>query len=287
MRQESGTENWLKGVWGSSAPDDVYAVGENGTILHYGGSEWSKMNSMTIEHLYAIWGTSGENIYAVGAAGTILHYNGVLWSDEIQSGTTNNLRAIWGNGADDIYVVGDKGTILHYDGLNWSSMDSGTTAWLLGVWGTSDKNLYAVGGYYDGVGIWFDLNSWDGGAILHYDGTDWSEVQSDISYRLTSIWGSSASTIYAVGAVGTILQYTDDDGDGTCLIKNLYGDYSEKVTLMRHFRDNRLAKTLGGRMAIRAYYALSPLMVKTIGYDEGLKGAVKALIDTVVRWCPE
>jgi hypothetical protein len=286
MRQESGTENWLKGVWGSSATD-VYAVGENGTILHYGGSEWSKMNSMTIEHLYAVWGTSGANIYAVGAAGTILHFNGVLWSDEIQSGTTNNLRAIWGSGTNDIYVVGDKGTILHYDGSNWSSMDSGTTAWLLGVWGTSDKNLYAVGGYYDGEGIWFDLNSWDGGAILHYDGTNWSEIQGDISYRLTSIWGTSASNIYTVGAQATILHYTDGGGDGTCLIENLYGEYSDKAARVRIFRDKRLAKTLGGRLAINAYYSLSPLMVKIIGYNDGVKRVLKSLIDTILPLCAE
>ena len=42
MRQESGTEKWLKGVWGTSATD-VYAVGYDGTIINYDGFTWSDM----------------------------------------------------------------------------------------------------------------------------------------------------------------------------------------------------------------------------------------------------
>jgi hypothetical protein len=83
------------------------------------------------------------------------------------------------------------------------------------------------------------------------------------------------------------LHYTDDSGDGTCLIKNLYGEHSEKVARMRLFRDDRLTKTAGGRIAIKAYYALSPLMVKTIGGNDGLRGIFKALIDTVLPMCTE
>ncbi|MGK3959487.1 hypothetical protein WMF38_41380 [Sorangium sp. So ce118] len=35
-RQEPVTSEWLRGVWGSE-PQDVFAVGLNGTILHYNG----------------------------------------------------------------------------------------------------------------------------------------------------------------------------------------------------------------------------------------------------------
>ena len=42
--QTSGTGLTLYGVWGAS-PTDVFAVGENGTILHYDGSSWESMSS--------------------------------------------------------------------------------------------------------------------------------------------------------------------------------------------------------------------------------------------------
>jgi hypothetical protein len=79
---------WLLGVWGSS-PADVYAVGSDGAIGHYDGTEWSGMTTGatedhsvvcgTSEELLALWGTSSSDIYAVGAHGTILHYDGTEW----------------------------------------------------------------------------------------------------------------------------------------------------------------------------------------------------------------
>ena len=139
------------------------------------------------------------------------------------------LFGVWGNSTTDIYAVGETGTILHYDGINWSAMQSGTSAGLLGVWGSSATDVYAVG---------------ETGTMLHYDGVNWSAVESGTEVDLYGIWGSSSTNVYAVGGQGTILHYTDDPVDGTCLIKNLYGEHSEKVARMRLFRDDRLTKSL-------------------------------------------
>jgi hypothetical protein len=49
-------------------------VGSNGAILHYDGSAWSSMNSRTRRELSGVWGASGSDVYAVGEYGTILHY---------------------------------------------------------------------------------------------------------------------------------------------------------------------------------------------------------------------
>ncbi|MBW1872574.1 MAG: hypothetical protein JRJ19_10940, partial [Deltaproteobacteria bacterium] len=42
-------------VWGT-APDDIYAVGFKGNILHYDGNSWTKMESGTEANLEGIWG---------------------------------------------------------------------------------------------------------------------------------------------------------------------------------------------------------------------------------------
>ena len=161
-------------------------------FLHYDGSVWSKMNSMTIEHLYAVWGTFWGEYLCSGSCwyhpSLSMEY---IWSDALESGPPDDLRAIWGRGSDDIYVAGGNGTILHYDGSDWLPMESQTDAWILGLWGTSDNNIYGVGGYFDGVGKWLDPDAWNGGVILHYDGMLWSEIKPDIPQRLFSIWGSS------------------------------------------------------------------------------------------------
>ena len=282
MEHNVEPREFLKGVWGSSATD-VFAVGENGMIMHYDGVEWTKMKSPTTEHLYGIWGSSSSNVYAVGAAGTILYYNGLTWSADIESGTTEDLRAIWGIGGSDIYSVGDSGTILHYDGVSWSEMESNSTAWLLGILGTSDANIYAVGGFYDGVGGWFHPDSWDGGVILHYDGNVWSEIKTDIDSRLFSIWGSSETNIYTVGAQATILHFGEAADGERCFFENLYEDNSDKVTSLRNFRDGVLSTTLQGKLAIRAYYTLSPYLIKFIK-NNYLRTKVEKSIDVFLHF---
>lgn len=149
----SGTALPLSGIWGTGA-DDVFAVGYNGTVLHYDGSTWSAMTSGTTEHLYNVWGSGSDDVFVVGGSGTILHYDGSAWS-AMSSGTTQSLNGVWGSGTNNVFVVGGSGTILHYDGSAWSAINSGTTQGFNGVWGTEGDDVFAVG---------------YGGAILHYAG---------------------------------------------------------------------------------------------------------------------
>jgi hypothetical protein len=44
-----------------------------GFILHYDGSAWSPM-PVAATALWGIWGSSGADVFAVGDSGTILHY---------------------------------------------------------------------------------------------------------------------------------------------------------------------------------------------------------------------
>jgi hypothetical protein len=99
-------------VWGTSG-NDVFAVGNQGTILHYDGISWSTMNSGTTRFLTSVWGSSSIDVYAVGSNGTILHYDGISWS-KAATPATENLNDIWGASGTDVFVVGDYGQILHY-----------------------------------------------------------------------------------------------------------------------------------------------------------------------------
>jgi hypothetical protein len=63
--------------------------------------------AISTQSLYSVWGTSAINIYAVGLNGTILHYDGTTWTAE-SSGTTNKLNAVWGVSETNIYAVGEK-----------------------------------------------------------------------------------------------------------------------------------------------------------------------------------
>ena len=236
--QTSGTTWTLYGVWGTSSTD-VFAVGENGTILHYDGVVWGPMNSGVPVTLFGVWGSSSMDVFAVGQNGTICHYDGVGWSN-MASGTSRHLNAVWGTASDNVYAVGNNGTILNYDGTSWDNVTSGTGSHLNGIWGSSSSDVYATGAtgnngvirHYDGVtwseslpsghpdllGIWgaatdnvFAVGG--DGTILRYDGASWNAMTSGIGSGLNGIWGISPTDIFAVGEAGRVLHYDGNVGN--------------------------------------------------------------------------
>jgi hypothetical protein len=226
--QSSGTTNILFGVGGTS-PNNVFAVGDAGTIRHYDGEGWSAQSSGTPYRLYSVW----NGVYAVGEGTTILRYfTGEGWETEM-TGTPGALTSVWGISAGNAFAVGTGGIILHNDGEGWSTQTSGTTNQLNGVWGSGPADVFAVG--LGGKILHYNGNTWtvqtigalnfravwgssgddvfavgDGGTILHYDGESWTTQVSGTTNSLEGVWGTDAENVFAVGAGGTILHY-----DGT------------------------------------------------------------------------
>jgi hypothetical protein len=106
---EGGVVSELRGIWGSG-PKDVWAVGAQGTIVHYDGMVWSTSASGKPYTLNDVWGTSATDVYAVGTNGTILHFDGGFWTGQ-ESGTDRTLNAVAGSDGV-VLVVGENGTVL-------------------------------------------------------------------------------------------------------------------------------------------------------------------------------
>ncbi len=63
----------------------------------------------------------------------------------------------------------------------------------------------------------------------------------------------------------------------------VYGSYQcPEVRVLRRYRDNRLSKSIAGRMFIRIYYRVSPLLIARFGHIACLKRACKRWLDAVV-----
>ena len=67
-----------------------------------------------------------------------------------------------------------------------------------------------------------------------------------------------------------------------CPSKEIYGEGSQEVTLLRTFRDNLLSQTPEGQELIKLYYQWSPAIVKTLETDEVLKEELKAMVDQLL-----
>lgn len=103
------------------------------------------MTTPTTLLLRAIWGSAPNDLFIVGEAGTILRYDGVRWY-EMDSPTTVALRSVWGTGPTDVYAAGDEGVLLHFDGAAWTPVPSPTDRLLIQLWGApGDADVFAVG----------------------------------------------------------------------------------------------------------------------------------------------
>lgn len=51
--------------------NDVYAVGMDGALYNYNGSEWNRLDLPTNAHIYAVSCVSSEEVYLAGARGTL------------------------------------------------------------------------------------------------------------------------------------------------------------------------------------------------------------------------
>lgn len=240
--------NSLRGLWGSG-PNNVWAVGLIGTIMHFDGTTWTidpKSGQLSNGSIDALWGSGPNDVWAVGETGKILHYNGQAWSlDASGVGlTAKELRTIWGSGASDVWAMGDTGTILHFNGSAWSaSPQSGvlTQSNIRAIPGIAQNDVWATGS--DSFFIHFDGNSWTLdpksymlttsnihaafavatndvwgvgalGILAHYNGQDWSlDSQSGMGTNVTmrAVWASSGQDIWNAGTSGNLLHYDGTD----------------------------------------------------------------------------
>ncbi|MCS6912242.1 MAG: glucosyltransferase-I, partial [Myxococcota bacterium] len=89
-----------------------------------------------------------DDVWVVGNEGTILRWNGRSWQRH-PTGVREELSGVFGHGPRDIWVVGNKGTLLHWDGHTWlSPQRRPTDQWLYGLCdGSAPGELWAVGTY--------------------------------------------------------------------------------------------------------------------------------------------
>ena len=189
-------------------PTRGWAVGDNGTILHYDGTSWSAVTTgfaLSAINLYGVDAHGDGAVYIVGDGGTIVHSpdDGVHWSLQ-SSPVTTALFSVGrvsggGGGPSPVFAVGAGGVILHSaDGTTWNQQSSGTTDSLFVTGGPADNDWFAGG---------------QGGTLLHWNGTAWSARSSGTTASLHGAAGngdqSGLTDLWVVGTGGTIIHSPD------------------------------------------------------------------------------
>ncbi len=209
LRRDADTRTWtphpvsgctedLNDISGSAA-DNIWAVGDNGEILKWGGSTWAAVAGNTEAVLNGVWALSEQEAWAVGDGGVSVRYLNGQWT-EVPTGVVTDLNGVWAFSPDMAIAVGDEGVIRHWNGTDWSGISSGVAENLYAVWGNAENNAWAVG----------RAPSEGNGVLLHFNGTSWTSQDSGVPGSLTGIWGNAADDVWAAGS-GAVIHY---DGGG-------------------------------------------------------------------------
>ncbi len=186
----------LMSVWGDDQ-GGVHAVGDHGSLLSFDGSDWTAHSTAAAyEKLNAVWGLSPDDIYAVGSLEVVLHYDGNDWTKVHPTMFSVWFNDIWASATDDVFAVGKRG-IRHFDGVDWEGMDDGLRHLLLphnGIHGFGPDDVVVVG---------------DWGAIVRYDGVEWTIVRDPDPGlgELFAVWGAAPDDIWAVGPQNEFLHW--------------------------------------------------------------------------------
>jgi hypothetical protein len=154
-----GPSALVREIWGA-APNDVWGVGDHGTVLHWDGAAWSRMGATNPgaaddpfldSYGYAgVWGSAADDVWAAfetpfvsreepGVTG-FAHWDGASWrivqtvanqwpGPVVSAGqATETGHRIWGtDAANVIAAVGGIGAAWHWDGVTWSPAPFQTT----------------------------------------------------------------------------------------------------------------------------------------------------------------
>ncbi len=220
----------LSSIWGSG-PNDVWAVGAGGSVLHWDGSAWTSASVGTTQSLYAVWGSGPSDVWAVSSPNAIFHTTGFAngaaeWSraaDIADPAVDLNsrgklVRAVWGTSPSDVWVGGDnftlRGSTAQWGGWHGSIADGGA-AWapasktpINGIWGSGPDDIWVVGPNPKGIASGGSSSAHTDGSI-GLDGLPvWTAFDTQAADVLNAVWGSGPGDVWTVGERGTIRHFT-------------------------------------------------------------------------------
>ncbi len=188
-------------AWGTG-PKDVYVVGGplgdtgfEAVAVHYDGTAWTRLSPGGAASFWWVHGSGPGDIWMVGEQGRITHWDGKAFT-ESKPLTTATMWGVWAASPTDAWAVGgtpEGGTsapndiVLHWDGAHWAQETLPGTPLgrsLYKVWGTASSDLYVVG---------------EAGTIWHRKGTAWAQEANPATSTLFTVYGCSATDVYAVG----------------------------------------------------------------------------------------
>jgi len=169
LNQNDGS---LRKIWGVNS-NDIYYVGNKGTIVHYNGSIWQKLESGTGLHINDIWGEYNTNsgnyeILCIASNQFINEGNKILQISSTVVTPVNNTGLPWS--LNTIWFIPRKQYFVGGDGLysvrslndEWIRNEDLPSYYKTAIRGIDFNDIVVVGAF---------------GLLLHYNGKNWRNFQ--------------------------------------------------------------------------------------------------------------
>jgi len=214
-------------IWFCSYADLVHFDGSN-----YLSKAFFMTGSNFNGQVSKMWGTDKNNIYCVGRSGSIYHYNGISWK-KIESGTDIDINDVWGIidpitnsrkvfcAVSFVLQLGEHKILTLDENNKIDSLPWNTGRRVGSVWTSDGKNIYTGGGgvFQNKSGSWKEETSiplyytnrvrgnalndvfvgGDFGLLAHFNGVDW-KVYQEFLFSASSLSITVNKDI--IGAVG-------------------------------------------------------------------------------------
>ncbi|MBM4353085.1 MAG: hypothetical protein FJ109_04700 [Deltaproteobacteria bacterium] len=172
----------LWSIWGVDE-DSIYAVGNEGVVLHWDGVSWQPHGGDTKGNIYGVGGSSAKDVVLVGGEGLVMRSNGGPWKKEI-SNTGKHLARVWCTSAVRCLAVGPGGGATYWKGGSWQANGTFGTGDLTDVHGLKDDDFYVTGRT---------------GKLFHFDGSLAQPVAVPVTVDLWSVWVHDDGTLTVAG----------------------------------------------------------------------------------------
>ncbi|MEO6421004.1 MAG: hypothetical protein ABIP39_16450 [Polyangiaceae bacterium] len=125
--------------------NDVYVIGNKGTILHRHAGSWATEASGTTNDLNDVWIHSASEIHAVGSHGLVLVGSGNgVWKADSTLGT-DDFVCMFGLPFGELYAGTRTGRLFHVLRTGGSQSLTFEKAAIDGIWGDSSVGVFLVG----------------------------------------------------------------------------------------------------------------------------------------------
>ncbi|MCF8240649.1 MAG: hypothetical protein K9J16_04620 [Melioribacteraceae bacterium] len=166
----------------------MWEFGEHSSSILYDVAIIDENNIWAVGEIYLMDSTGSPDPHRYNA----MHWDGTEWKQiriPYVIGSTsyyNPMFTVFNLGADFVIFCGNG--IVSWDGIEYRPIPIDTELWgpnyILSVWVNNRNSIY-IGG--------------NNGSLAHYNGTEWTKIETGTELTLTDIYGTEDGAIYAAG----------------------------------------------------------------------------------------